>query len=97
MSELGAFFGLLGLIGLFWIVIVGLLVGLFIFWILMIVDVAQRKFPEHNQQLVWILVVVLASYIGAIIYYFVVKRKDTPKVQKNSLKRLKSKKIRRKA
>lgn len=79
MAGLGALFGLLGLIGLFWIVIIGLFIGLFIFWIMMIVDVSQRKFSEQNQQLVWILVVVLASYIGAIIYYFVVKRKDESK------------------
>lgn len=91
MGELTAFFGLLGLIWLFWIILFGLLIGLFIFWIMMIVDVAQRKFPEQNQQLIWILVVVLASYIGAIIYYFVVKRKDTPAVQKKSSKRLKLK------
>ena len=77
MAGLGALLGLLGIIWLFWIVIIGLFIGLFVFWIMMIVDVAQRKFPEQNQQLTWILVVVLASYIGAIIYYFVVKRKDS--------------------
>lgn len=85
MGELAAVFGIFGLLALFWIVIVGLLIGLFVFWIMMIVDVAQRKFPEQNQQLVWILVVVLASYIGAIIYYFVIKRKDKAQVQKTKL------------
>ena len=81
LATLGIFFGLLWL---FWIIIIGLFIGLFVFWIMMIVDVAQRKFPEQNQQLTWILVVVLASYIGAIIYYFVVKRKDKEIVQKGS-------------
>lgn len=81
LATFGIFFGLLWL---FWIIIIGLFIGLFVFWIMMIVDVAQRKFPEQNQQLTWILVVVLASYIGAIIYYFVVKRKDKKIVQKGS-------------
>ncbi|MBI2146571.1 PLDc_N domain-containing protein [Candidatus Woesearchaeota archaeon] len=76
MGELAAMLGLFGLLGLFWIIIIGALIALFIFWVMMIVDVAQRKFPEPNQQLIWILVVVLAGYIGAIIYYFVIKRKD---------------------
>ena len=76
MAELAAALGLFGLLGLFWIIIIGLLIALFIFWVMMIVDVAQRKFSEQNQQLIWILVVVLAGYIGAIIYYFVIKRKD---------------------
>ncbi len=79
MSGWGAMMGLFGLFWLVWIILFGLFIGLFIFWIMMIVDVAKRKFPEQNQQLVWILVVVLASYLGAIIYYFVVKRKATRK------------------
>jgi len=46
---------------------------LLIFWIFMIVDVAKRKFPNENDKIVWILVIVLAGWIGAIIYYFVIK------------------------
>lgn len=55
-------------------VVVGILT--FIFWILMIVDVAERKFKNDNDRIVWILVVVLAHIIGAIIYYFVIKKPD---------------------
>jgi hypothetical protein len=47
-----------------------------IFWIFMIVDVAQRKFRNESDKVLWILIVVLAGLIGAIIYYFVVKRKN---------------------
>jgi|SRR3989344_3680395 len=47
----------------------------FVFWIIMIVDVATRKFKEGNDKIVWILVVILASWIGALIYYFVVYMK----------------------
>ncbi len=59
---------------LLWIMIVGGSVFLTVIWILMIIDVAQRKFKESNDKIVWILVVILTSWIGAIIYYFVIKK-----------------------
>lgn len=45
----------------------------------MIVDVAKRKFKDENDKVVWILIVVLTGIIGALIYYFVIKRKDKKK------------------
>ncbi len=47
-----------------------------IFWIFMIVDAAKRKFNNENDKTLWILVVVLAGVIGAIVYYFVIKKPD---------------------
>lgn len=47
----------------------------FVFWIFMIIDCAKRKFDNENERIAWILIVVLAGVIGAVIYYFVVKRK----------------------
>jgi NADH:ubiquinone oxidoreductase subunit 6 (subunit J) len=61
-------------IGFLILIILALAIFLFVLWIMMIVDCAQRKFKEENEKIIWILVIVLASYIGAIIYYFVVKR-----------------------
>lgn len=43
------------------------------FWIWMIVDCAKRNFKNETDKIVWILVIVLAQLIGAIIYFFVVK------------------------
>lgn len=48
----------------------------FIFWIFMIVDCAKRKFKNETDKVVWILVIVLLSWLGALIYYFVVKREN---------------------
>jgi len=42
------------------------------FWVWMIIDVAKY---EKENTVVWILVVVLAQVVGAIIYYFVRHRK----------------------
>lgn len=59
---------------LIWLAIIVGMILLMIFWIFMIVDVAKRKFKEENDKIVWILVVILANWIGATIYYFVIKR-----------------------
>ena len=42
----------------------------FVFWIVEIVDVARREFKDSNTKLLWLLVVVLAHGLGALIYYF---------------------------
>ncbi|MDQ2798784.1 MAG: PLDc N-terminal domain-containing protein [Armatimonadota bacterium] len=42
----------------------------FVFWIVELIDVARREFRDSNTKLVWLLVVVLAHGLGALIYYF---------------------------
>ena len=53
--------------------LIGLLIfGLgFAFWVWMLVDCATNEPSEGNDKIVWILVVVLAQLIGALIYFFV--------------------------
>lgn len=46
-------------------------VGATIFWIWMIVDCATKERSEGNDKLVWILIVVLTHWIGALIYFLV--------------------------
>ncbi len=46
----------------------------FVFWIWMIVDCAKRKFKEDVEKIVWIIVVVLGGWIGALVYFLVVKK-----------------------
>lgn len=61
---------------LLWFAIIVGIILLIIFWIFMIIDAAQREFKNDTDKVVWILVIVLASWIGAIIYYFVIKKPD---------------------
>ena len=70
----GMFAGLLG-IG-FFVFIMVFVVAILAFWIWMLVDCVQREFSpqEQNSKIVWILVIVLAGWIGALIYFFVVKK-----------------------
>lgn len=58
------------------LIIAGISIFSFVFWILMIVDCVKRKFKEDSEKIIWILVIVFAGIVGALIYYFIVKRKD---------------------
>ena len=49
------------------VLLIGL--GLFALWIWMIIDCATKE-EEGTNKVVWILVVVLANWIGALIYLF---------------------------
>ncbi len=72
LAGAGAAMVLLFLLGMLFIA--GLAVFLFVFWILMIIDCVKRKFKNENDKTVWILVLIFLQFLGAIIYYFVVKR-----------------------
>ena len=50
--------------------IIGILI--FVFWLWMLIDCLRRKFKD---KLLWVLVIIFAGIIGAILYYFLVKRK----------------------
>jgi hypothetical protein len=54
---------------LFWLVVVAL-------WIWMLVDCLTRKdFDKEDDKLLWAIVILLGSWIGMLLYYFLVKRK----------------------
>ena len=42
-----------------------------IFWIWMLVDCATKEPSTGNDKVVWILVIALTHWIGALIYFFV--------------------------
>lgn len=55
---------------------------LFVMWIITLVDCAKRKnenfpSPGENTKLVWILVIVFAGGIGALIYFFMVMKNNS--------------------
>ena len=59
-------------VGLFAIVPLVLLaagIAAFVFWIWMIVDCATNEPSEGNDKIIWILVIVLTHWIGALIYF----------------------------
>ncbi len=44
-----------------------------IFWIWMLVDCAKRKFRNDVEKIVWIVVIVLGQWVGALVYFIVVR------------------------
>tara|TARA_Y100000310_G_C19967069_1_gene483806 strand:+ start:70 stop:312 length:243 start_codon:yes stop_codon:yes gene_type:complete len=43
------------------------------FWVWMIVDAAKRKFKNDVEKIVWLLVIVFGHWIGALVYFIVVR------------------------
>ena len=68
----------LGIAGTVLIVLVMMIVPLLasIFWIWMLIDCMQRPFKDKTDKVVWILVLIFTHIIGALIYFFVIKRKS---------------------
>ncbi len=46
----------------------------FAFWIWMLIDCLRRDF---NDKVIWIVILLLTGILGAVLYYFLVKRKGT--------------------
>lgn len=79
MEALGALIGVLSF-GLFWIVwllMFVFIIGVMALWVWMLVDVVRREFKDDNTRLVWVLVVILAGWVGAAVYYFVGRKLGT--------------------
>ena len=63
-----------GIFGAFFLLYFGLIILVIlatVFWIVELVDVARREFPDPNTKLIWLVVILLSHGIGSLIYYFV--------------------------
>ena len=60
-----------------WLAAAALIVGATALWVVALVDVMKREFPGENDKLIWVLLVVLTGWIGALIYWFVGREKGT--------------------
>ena len=70
-----------GVGAIFFLIAVILGIVLFVFWLWMLIDCLKRpddKFAigGNYAKLIWVLVIIFTGFIGALIYYFLVKRKD---------------------
>ena len=55
------------------IIIFAVAIFFFLFWLRMLIHAAKSTNPN---KVVWIILIVLTQVLGAVIYYFVVKRKE---------------------
>ena len=56
---------------------------LFVLWLWMLIDCLKRpddnfEIGGNNVKLIWVLVIVFTGFIGALIYFFLVKRCAQP-------------------
>jgi hypothetical protein len=47
---------------------------LIIAWVWMIIDCTKRTFKENNEKIVWMFILVFGSWIGALAYFFLIKK-----------------------
>ncbi len=45
-----------------------------VFWVWMLVDCVQRTFKKDNDRVIWVLIIVFLQWIGALVYYFQVRK-----------------------
>lgn len=48
----------------------------FIFWLWMLIDCIKSDFGQNHNKISWILIIIFTGIIGAVLYYFLVKRKS---------------------
>jgi hypothetical protein len=59
---------MLGPLELMMLVVVG---GGFAFWVWMLIEAATKEAADGQERLIWVLIVLLGSAIGAAVYFFV--------------------------
>jgi hypothetical protein len=52
--------------------------GFAAFWLWMLLDAARNCPSKDYQNIIWVLIIILAWPVGAIIYYFVQRPKNPP-------------------
>lgn len=67
--EVGIMFTLVALV--FWLICFAISCLAFVFWIWMLIDCLKYESSTGNDKIIWALVIVLLSGIGALVYYFV--------------------------
>jgi len=44
-----------------------------ILWIWMLVDCAKRNFKNTGEKIIWVVVIALGNWVGALVYFIVIK------------------------
>jgi hypothetical protein len=57
---------------LLWVVMLVLVIAANVFWLWMLID-ALTSIRDTNEKILWVLVIALLHFIGAVVYFFVRK------------------------
>lgn len=69
--SMGFFIGMM----VIYILMIALGLAAMIFWIIALIDATRRDFKDSNEKIMWVLVILLAQVIGALVYWFVGREK----------------------
>ena len=64
---------------LFWIIFIGICIGLSVFWIIQLVDCIKREKFKSATKVVWIILIIALGHLGAFLYYFMEKKNHITK------------------
>jgi uncharacterized BrkB/YihY/UPF0761 family membrane protein len=69
--------------GILVIFLVAILAMLFasLFWVMMLVDCAKRDFKDKT---VWIIIIIFTNFLGAVLYYYIIKKAEDSKKRKSA-------------
>ena len=67
------------IIGIAFIIVIPIFLVLFIFWVRMIIDVSKRPLEDKT---VWILIIIFLNWFGALLYFFIARKKHIKSLQK---------------
>jgi Na+-driven multidrug efflux pump len=56
-------------LSLFFVLIIPVAIGCFGFWLWMLIDCATNEPETGNNKVIWIIIIVFANLIGAVIYW----------------------------
>jgi hypothetical protein len=71
-AVLGFILGIFGFLFSVFSVLIPIILVLGIFWLWMLIDCIKRDFGEKT---VWILILIFLGFLGALLYFFLVRRK----------------------
>jgi len=54
--------------------LIGAALGLFVFWVWMLIDCAQAPEDPANNRVAWILILVFTHWLGALLYFLIVRQ-----------------------
>ena len=67
-----------GVFGLFFMLIAGFFaLAVFVFWIWMLIHAVTNKGLGDGEKIAWVLVIFFLHFIGALIYFFIGRPKET--------------------
>jgi len=61
---------------LLFIILLAVIIGIVVFWLMMIVNCVERDFRREGDKISWTLINIFLGIIGALLYYYRIKKKS---------------------